>query len=351
MKVPKMRFLYAAGLTALLISAFTIPAISKLATKDYFPNFPQDQNWIVTGQPLTRQDVNGKAALIYLWNFTSPYALRDQAVLSVWREKYSVEDAVMLGIHCPTFTSEKELENVRKAVKRLGIKYPIFVDTSLAMWRALGGPSLPAFILVDGEGMIREKIIAENWDYPAIERKFINLIAEKHPDLDLAPEKIKEEMFTVRKPTLFINAGYKKITRFGNTQKIVAGVTRVYTYPENLERGMFYLSGKWKPQEDYLEAGRLPGGFKILFFGSQFYVLGESSRTESTRLEVLLNGKPLSKNEAGSDITIKDGKSLFSLQELRPYQILNQKKEEAGDAVLEFRLEEPGGRIYQFSAG
>ena len=61
----------------------------------------------------------------------------------------------IIGLHSPEFEKEKDPENVRREVRRLGVAYPVVLDNDLTMWDALDNHSWPATYLIDREGSIR----------------------------------------------------------------------------------------------------------------------------------------------------------------------------------------------------
>lgn len=326
-------------------------AFPKLATKGLVPEFPQEAVWINSDKPLFREDLSDKAALIHFWNFTSQAAARDVEIMNVWHEKYSIEGVTVIGIHSPVLAQEKETENVRKAVKRLKIKYPIAVDSDLSLWRAYGNLTLPGFYFVDDLGRIRDFVGGAGRDYRAIEKKLLNLWKEKEAKINLDLEEIKEENFSTREPRLVVNLGYRKLSNFGNAQRLAAASSSAsYHRPSHLELDRFYLSGRWRAEEECLETERIPASLAIRFRGQQITGVFDGSKTETIRIEILMDGQPLSKTQAGADILMTEGKSYLTVKEFQLYQIFNQ-KETPLEGTLELRFEETGARAYQLSVG
>ena len=50
-------------------------------------------------------------------------------------EKYAKE-LMVIGVHSPKFPSEKETENLRKAVLRNELKHPVINDRDFKVWSA-----------------------------------------------------------------------------------------------------------------------------------------------------------------------------------------------------------------------
>ena len=83
-----------------------------------------------------------------------------------WHEKYADDGLVIIGVHTPEFTHEKDLANVEAAITRLGVTWPVVIDNDRAMWRAYANHYWPAAYLIDKNGQIRLLKIGEgHYDY------------------------------------------------------------------------------------------------------------------------------------------------------------------------------------------
>jgi hypothetical protein len=56
---------------------------------------------------------------------------------------------VIVGIHSPEFEFEKNIDNVKQAVTRFGIKYPVLLDNDHGTWNAYQNSYWPRKYLVD----------------------------------------------------------------------------------------------------------------------------------------------------------------------------------------------------------
>jgi hypothetical protein len=90
---------------------------------------------------------------------------------------YKNKGLVLLGVHSPEFNHEREFANVQKAVKRLGIEYPVALDNDFANWRRYRNSYWPARYLVDKRGVIRYTHIGEG-GYDETRRWIETLLAE-----------------------------------------------------------------------------------------------------------------------------------------------------------------------------
>ena len=104
--------------------------------------------WI-NSKPLTSADLSGKAVLVDFWTHSCVNCLRTLPYLRKWWEKYQDNGLVMIGVHTPEFAFEKELSNVKKAVKDLGITWPIVLDNDYINWHNFKNQHWPAKYLSD----------------------------------------------------------------------------------------------------------------------------------------------------------------------------------------------------------
>jgi len=88
------------------------------------------------------------------------------------------EDFVMIGMHTPEFAYEKDPDNVREAVLKYDLKYPIALDSYNTTWKLYGNHYWPRQTIIDVQGRIRYAHIGEG-DYQEMERKVSELLKEK----------------------------------------------------------------------------------------------------------------------------------------------------------------------------
>ena len=102
--------------------------------------------------PLTPPALRGKVVLIDFWTYTCINWLRTAPYVRAWAEKYKDQGLVVIGVHAPEFSFEKNLNNVRWAVKEMRIDYPVAVDNEHVIWRAFKNKYWPALYFVDRAG-------------------------------------------------------------------------------------------------------------------------------------------------------------------------------------------------------
>src|SRR6202789_4468225 len=110
--------------------------------------------WI-NSPPLTPASLRGKVVLVDFWTYSCINCLRTLPYIKAWNEKYKNSGLVIIGVHTPEFPFEKDEANVRKAVKDLGITYPVVMDNDYRIWRSFSNQFWPAAYFNDGTGGVR----------------------------------------------------------------------------------------------------------------------------------------------------------------------------------------------------
>ena len=68
---------------------------------------------------------------------------------------------MVIGVHAPEFEFEKNIANVRWAVKDMTIDYPVAVDNNHVIWRAFRNQAWPALYFIDAQGRVRHQFFGE----------------------------------------------------------------------------------------------------------------------------------------------------------------------------------------------
>jgi len=76
-------------------------------------------------------------------------------------QTYKDDGAVFIAVHTPEFSHEKELDNVKAAIERLDVPYPVAIDNDWQTWRAFSNRYWPAQYIIDKRGDIRAVHIGE----------------------------------------------------------------------------------------------------------------------------------------------------------------------------------------------
>src|SRR6266550_271000 len=221
--------------------------------KDYgaAPDVQGIDAWVNT-PPLSAGDLRGKVVLVDFWTYSCINCLRTLPYLKSWDERYRSKGLVILGVHTPEFAFEHDLGNVRAAVKRLGVDYPVALDNSYGTWKAYSNQYWPADYLVDQAGRVRDVHFGEG-DYAKTERDIrLLLAAGKAGRLPQAGHDTDRTPLELRTPESYL--GYLRI---GNYTGSPLRTDRVATYrfPASLTQDSYAYAGTWKVEGERIVAG------------------------------------------------------------------------------------------------
>src|SRR3954462_2562802 len=137
------------------------------------PSLAGGGNWFNT-TPLTMQRLRGKVVLIDFWTYSCINCLRPLPQLEAWDAKYRKDGLVIVAVHTPEFAFEHVASNVKAAVRRLGVRYPVVQDNDYGIWNAYSNQYWPAEYLIDRSGHVRHAHFGEG-EYGETEQLILRL--------------------------------------------------------------------------------------------------------------------------------------------------------------------------------
>src|ERR671935_487007 len=160
-----------------LVSAATT---SQLADYGRAPDFSHISDWLNTpgDRPLSLASRRGKVVLVDFWTYSCINCLRTLPHLEAWDRAYRKDGLVVVGVHTPEFAFESVPSNVRAAVKRLGVRYPVALDNNYDTWNSYGNEYWPAKYLIDRNGDVRYAHFGEG-NYDVTEQNIRLLLGER----------------------------------------------------------------------------------------------------------------------------------------------------------------------------
>ncbi len=306
-------------------------------TAPEFPNPGADVSgttWI-DSSPLTMAGLRGKVVLIDFWEYTCINCIRTFATNKRWYQRYHKDSFEIIGVHDPEFDIAYKVENVRAAVKRFGLPYPVVVDDWFRIWKSYGNTSWPGRYLVDARGIVRYKRLGEGGD-DAFERAIRQLLVEAHPGLKFpATETIPPERDAFSPacgiPTqeMYIGPWYGRGV-LTNGEGYHQGRTIDYRWPGWPEDGRAALAGRWETdmngmiyrgpkQEPAAEAQRLG----MRYHAREVYAVINVSHGGPSRLYLEQDGRWLTAANKGEDVRLDPrGRSYIEVREPRMYYLV-----------------------------
>lgn len=132
--------------------------------------------WI-NSQPLSLESLRGRVVLVDFWTFGCYNCRNTLPALKRFDARYRERGLTIIGVHSPEFEREKNIDNLRREVNSLGIRYAVVTDNDYKTWRAYGIEAWPTVVIVDKEGRIRMKHVGEGL-YDAQESVIKKLLTE-----------------------------------------------------------------------------------------------------------------------------------------------------------------------------
>jgi thiol-disulfide isomerase/thioredoxin len=119
------------------------------------------EKWINTDKELNLENLRGKVVLIEFWTFGCYNCRNTLPKMKEWYNKYMGNSFEMIGIHCPEFNNERDFENVKESVSKLGIKYPVAIDNAFYNRYNYDVHAWPTIFIIDKKGNIRYQMVGE----------------------------------------------------------------------------------------------------------------------------------------------------------------------------------------------
>lgn len=111
--------------------------------------------------PLTLAQLKGKVVLVEFWAFACVNCRESKAWVESVAERHAGAGLVVVAVHTPELAQERSPANVRDAVARLGIRYPVMIDSDWSYWNALHNGYWPAFYVIGRDGLIHGRAVGE----------------------------------------------------------------------------------------------------------------------------------------------------------------------------------------------
>jgi len=283
---------------------------------------------------LTMADLRGKVVLIDFWEYTCINCIRTFAQNKMWYARYHKNGFEIIGVHDPEFDIAYSVNNVREAVKRFGLPYPIVVDDWFTIWKSYHNNTWPHRFLIDAKGVIRYARAGEGGD-TAFEQAIRELLVEAHPDLKFtARERIlaEDDPFTeqcgIPTEEMYVGDWYGRGV-LANAEGYQQGKTVQYKLPGKISDGAAAVSGPWETDKNgmtYRGKGQSPGEnadrLEVRYHARELYAVMNVARGKPSRLFIQQDGKFLSASNKGVDVQLDpEGRSYIDVRESRMYYL------------------------------
>jgi thiol-disulfide isomerase/thioredoxin len=322
-----------------------------LPVEGHLPGFDGATGWL-NSPPQSAADLDGKVVLVDFWTYTCINWLRTLAYVRAWAERYQDQGLVVVGVHTPEFPFERDVDNVRQAVKDMTIAYPVAIDSDYAIWQAFANRFWPAIYIADAEGRIRHHQFGEG-GYAECEMVIQRLLRDSGRDtvphdlvsVDPTGLEAQADWASLRSPETYL--GYEQARGFASAGHAVLDQTHNYVAPDRLNLNHWALTGDWTLERRASVLDRTEGRLLFRFHARDVHlVMGPRPRETSMRFGVLIDGEPPGDSH-GLD-TDRQGRGTVDQQRL--YQLIRQPGS-INDRTFEIIFLAPGVEAYVFTFG
>lgn len=353
------------------------------------PEFQKIEQSINTGnqnQSISIASLKGKVVFIEFWTYSCINTLRTLPHLIDWDDKYSDDGLVIVGVHTPEFEFEKNMDNVKSAVQRYGINYPVILDNAMGTWNAFNNKYWPTMYLVDAQGYTRYDKIGEG-DYEQTEKMIKSLLNERNEiknnglnsnttfSHDINNSKIQNNSRNIDISFLSQPVDFSKIktpesyfgnqsshSAIGNPEGFHLGQILNYSFPtsfsdsnSSIKPNTIYLEGLWKSNPDNIELQGDSGRILLNYSSKSInLVAGTSSNRdksedqEQSQVTIYDDHSLISNQSRGIDV---GNYSKFVVDEPRLYNIVNHQSYDNASHSLLIDIKGKGLQAYVFTFG
>jgi thiol-disulfide isomerase/thioredoxin len=303
--------------------------------------------------PLSVDGLAGRVVLVDFWTYTCVNWLRTLPYLRAWDARYREQGLTIVGVHTPEFGFERDIENVERETRALGVTYPVAIDSGYAVWRAFANHYWPAVYLAVGEGRIRYHHFGEG-EYAMTEMAIQQLLREAGaPDIDPGLTVVEPKGLEVAADWSSVRSG-ETYLGYGQASGFASDAVAVYDSPHaypaaraDLTLNAWDLSGTWTVGRDAVTLEAATGRIVFQFQARDVnLVMGPARRGVGVPFRVLLDGEP-PRDAAGTDV---DGEGRGVVADQRTYQLVRQTGPIVGRR-FEVEFLGPGVEAYCFTFG
>jgi thiol-disulfide isomerase/thioredoxin len=299
---------------------------------------------------LSASSLAGRVVLVDFWTYTCINWLRTMPYIRAWAQKYR-QGLVLVGVHTPEFGFEHDVGNVRRAVRQMGIEYPIAIDNNYAIWRAFNNQYWPALYLVDARGRVREHRFGEG-EYEQVEVGIQRLLAEAGGGGGEAAVSVEArgleapaDWSSLKSPENYL--GHDRTQNFASPGGSTLDRKRVYAAPARLTLNQWALAGEWTMGRQATVLGSPNGRIAYRFHARDLHlVMGPPRAGTAVRFRVSIDGQPpgpahgLDVDEGGNGTVV----------EPRLYQLIRQSRPIV-DRQFEIEFLDSGVETFSFTFG
>jgi thiol-disulfide isomerase/thioredoxin len=323
----RRRFLGAAAMT---IAAARLGMSSRVNANDSEPRelaaIGSAAEWLNSPR-LTPSSLAGKVVLVDFCTYTCINWLRTLPYVRAWAQKYR-QGLVVIGVHTPEFGFERNVDNVRRAVRQMAIEYPVVIDNDYSIWRAFKNQYWPALYFVDARARVRQHQFGEG-EYEQSELTIQRLLGEAGvagirdgvAPVDARGVEAPADWENLKSPENYL--GHERTENFASPGGGELDRRRLYAAPARLALNQWALAGEWTMGRPATVLGSPNGRIVYRFHARDLHlVMGPPRQGTSIRFRVTIDGQPPG---AAHGLDVDEGGNGTAVEQ-RLYQLIRQPK-------------------------
>jgi thiol-disulfide isomerase/thioredoxin len=300
---------------------------------------------------LTPSSLAGKVVLVDFWTYTCINWLRTLPYLRAWAQKYR-QGLVVIGVHTPEFAVERNVDNVRRAVRQMAIEYPVVIDNDYSIWRAFNNQYWPAVYFVDARGRVRQHHFGEG-EYERAEITIQQLLTEGGVtgigtgavSVDARGVEAPADWDSLKSPENYV--GHDRTENFASPGGGELDRRRIYVAPVRLALNQWALIGEWTMGRQATVLSSPNGRIVYRFHARDLHlVMGPPRQGVPVRFRVSMDGQPPG---PAHGLDVDDGGN-GTVVEPRLYQLIRQPTPIV-DRQFEIEFLDAGVETFAFTFG
>jgi thiol-disulfide isomerase/thioredoxin len=310
----------------------------------HMPSLGGATGWL-NSEPLSTDELRGRVVVVDFWTLTCINWLRTEPYVRAWSQAYRDDGLVVIGVHTPEFSFERELEGVRQATRERAIDYPVALDNDYEVWNAFDNHYWPALYFVDRDGVIRDQHFGEG-RYEESELTIQRLLGVAREPVAVAGRGVEAEADWdhLRSPETYL--GYWRSQNFASANDGVFDEPRAYELPASLRLNHWALAGDWTVGRENVALEEAGGAIAYRFHARDAHLVLAPGGRGPIPFRVRLDGEAPGPSH-GVDVD-EDGNGLLAGG--RMYQLVRQ-HHTPRERTLEITFLEPGAEAYVFTFG
>jgi thiol-disulfide isomerase/thioredoxin len=297
---------------------------SQLRVEGEMPSLDGAIDWL-NSRPLTKADLRGKVVLIDFWTYSCINWRRTLPYVRAWAEKYKEQGLVVIGVHSPEFEFEKSADNVRWALKDMGMAFPVALDSNHEVWGAFRNNYWPALYFIDAQGRIRHHQFGEG-DYETSERVIQQLLAESGAptvsrdfvSVDPKDMELAADWKDLKSPENYL--GYERTNNFVSRDGTIEGKHHDYVAPSSLRLSHWAVAGDWIIGHQSIISTLPHAKITYQFHARDLNLVMGPANVTPVHFRVFIDGNPVG-TAAGIDL---DRQGYGTVIEQRMYQLIRE---------------------------